>query len=201
MNLRFTCPIALCTLGLVSLVTGGCDPGSEEIGATVGDTGSTEDSGEPSSEGTADTGDSSGEIADGCLSGAPLVSGTVTREMTKFTWNEPFVPSPEAHIRMSLGDFIVDGDTTVVAEHDVPFEMLPFTYVICGDPDTAFTGEGLHVVSVDVFNHEGTDGRVGDLIDEYLDEVDGVTEDFDILVGGLEHCDDPNAGGFCTTEE
>ena len=203
--IRLRAPFAF--IALASLLAG-CDPASTEVGATVADDGASgDDEGSGGSGATAGSGDgSSGDdgTTDGsleCEQGAPLVSGTVHRELEDHTWNEAFEPTAEAHVVMRLYTYVVDGPSTTIATHDVPFETLPFDFVICGDPEAAFADGGGYDVEVNVYNHEGDEYRVADLIDEYHDEVDGPTEGLEIVVTGLEHCDEPYAGGYCTTVE
>jgi hypothetical protein len=139
---------------------------------------------------------------DSCEDLPIYVSGTVTREMTETTWNQPFVPTPEVHVRMRLYTFYYDGPLTVLAERDVPFVELPFEFELCADPDAVEAArEGVLAVDVNVYNHAGDSPRVGDLVSEYQNEIDGPTSDLEILVSGVEHCDDPNAGGLCSNAE
>jgi len=58
--------------------------------------------------------------------------------------------------------------------------------------------QGELFISVNVYNHSGANPRVGDLVNESFNSVEGPSSELDIQVSGLEHCDSPNAGGFCT---
>lgn len=184
-------------LGLVSMLVG-CDPKSTEVGATVANFGAPSDDGGGSSD--TDTGAGAGALD--CEVGVPIVSGTVERELQEHTWNEPFIPNPDAHVSLLLVSYYVDGTSIGRAERDVPFEALPFDFVICGDPEAAFAAdEENYEVWVNVYNHDTTELRVGDLADEYIDEVEGPTEGLEVVVSGVEHCDAPYAGGLCSTIE
>jgi hypothetical protein len=55
------------------------------------------------------------------------------------------------------------------------------------------------LLSVTVLNHPGNDTRVGDLTSEYRNEVSAAGESLTVKVSGLEPCDAPGAGGFCTS--
>ncbi len=141
------------------------------------------------------------QFSSSCI-GDVFVSGIVSREFSNTSWNEPFVPNDAAHVRMELTTFLFDGPSTVLAERDFAFSGLPFEYAICGDAATIESLRiGVLAVSVDIYNHEGVEPRVGDLVNEYLNTIDGPTSDLNILVTGLEHCDASNAGGFCTRNE
>ena len=90
--------------------------------------------------------------------------------------------------------------SVILSDRDVEFVQLPFDFAICGDAEVfeeASLGE--IAVSVDIFNHERNDPRVGDLTSEFLNSIDGATSNLEILVSGLEDCDSPEAGGFCTS--
>lgn len=181
MNLRL---LELTSLAAITLLTA-CPEPAEEGGQTTTGEGETE----------------GGEGLDSC-EGEVFVSGTVTREMQPTNWNEPFVPTAEAHVIMKLGDFINDGPTYTRAERDLPFVELPFEFAICADAEMVQAmQEGELIIDMEIFNHAGDDVRVGDLVSEYLNTIDGPAQGVEIVVSGIEHCDDPNAGGFCTTNE
>jgi len=129
-----------------------------------------------------------------------FATGTVSRNFTPTTWNEPFVASEDAHIQIQLSTAFIDGPATVLVDQDIPFTPLPFEFTICGNnTEIELTRQGELFISVNVYNHTGFDARVGDLVNEFFNSVDGPSRDLDILVSGLEHCDSPNSGGFCTT--
>jgi len=131
--------------------------------------------------------------------GELYVSGTVSREFSETAWNEEFIAAPAAHVHMSIFTFFSDGPSAVLAQRDVPFVSLPFSFAICANAEEiASLRQDQLAVSIDVFNHAGRDARVGDLLGEYLNSIDGPTNEMQITVTGLEHCDSPNSGGFCT---
>ena len=177
----------------LTLLVGCVESSEEEAGESTGS--------ETATSGETTEGETGGESLGSC-EGEVFVSGTVTREMQPTNWNEPFVPTAEAHVIMTLGDFILDGPTTAVAERDLPFVELPFEFAICADAEMVEAmQQGELTVDMQIFNHAGDDVRVGDLISEYSNGIEGPTQGMEILVSGSEHCDDPNAGGFCTTNE
>lgn len=54
---------------------------------------------------------------------------------------------------------------------------------------------------IDVYNHKGVDPRVGDLSSEYVNELTAKQKGSTVQLTGLEHCDSPQAGGYCTKLE
>lgn len=141
------------------------------------------------------------ERTDQC-SGDVYVSGTVSRDLIANSYNEPFIPTADAHVRMQLTTYYIDGPSTILAERDVPFSNLPFDFAICADASEVQAARlGELTVSMAIFSRAGVDARVGDLISERAYPVEGPTSGMQILVSGLEHCDAENAGGFCTSNE
>ncbi|RKZ93270.1 MAG: hypothetical protein DRR19_01630 [Candidatus Parabeggiatoa sp. nov. 1] len=128
-----------------------------------------------------------------------LVSGHVEREFTDHTWNEEFVATDAAHVVIQVRRYEgEDVAAPLLAERDVPFKSLPFDFDVRVAPKDMPRNDEQLLISVNIYNHEGTEGAVGDLIDEYRNMVEPRTEEVKIIVSGLESCDDPNAGGFCT---
>ena len=136
-----------------------------------------------------------------CEAGEWPVSGTVVREIGEHSWNEAFVAGPDAHMVVGLWAYYSDGPGTALGEMDVPVSDVPVDFGVCADAVVAEEHGGEFVVQVAIYNHAGTQGRVGDLINEVTHPFEGPTQDMVVEVFGLEHCDDPNAGGFCTTLE
>jgi len=136
--------------------------------------------------------------SDGC--GNDLyAAGTVSRNVTPTTWNEPFVASSDAHIQIQLSTAFLDGPETVIVEQSLPFTSLPFPFEICGDESQVeMMRQGELFISVNIYNHAGYEPKVGDLLSEHFNSLDGPSHELSILVSGLEHCSAPNAGGFCT---
>lgn len=127
-----------------------------------------------------------------------LVRGQVTREMNPYTYNEEIVIAPEAHAVIELRRYQGEDAATIpVTKIDVPFTGFPLSFQILGDVDAAFGTDDKLLLGVDVYNHAGTDLVVGDLVSEYSNDLEVPGLDVDILVGGLESCGAPNAGGFC----
>ncbi|HRI69832.1 MAG TPA: hypothetical protein PK156_36635 [Polyangium sp.] len=154
--------------------------------------------GTPGGSGESSGGPNSNSLA--TCSGDVFVSGTVTREITPTTWNEPFVPTADAHVVMQLEDYLLDGPATVVAERDLPFESLPFEFAICGDAQMIEAmRKGQLTVDISVYNHADATIHIGDLLDEYANDIDGPTQGLSIKVSGVEDCNSPNAGGYCTS--
>jgi hypothetical protein len=130
--------------------------------------------------------------------GTLIASGTVRRDMTQFTWNEDFLPVPEAHVTMYVFSYtfnLADGPEPLLIEQDFPFQGLPFSFEIRGDLELP-PENGINL-RVDIFNHAGAVVAVGDLGNEGRNEAVPGTENMKITVSGLEPCDSPDAGGFC----
>ena len=135
---------------------------------------------------------------DGAGGDVMLVSGTLVREENAHTWNEPFIADAAAHVKIQLLSFpAADGPAFPFVTLERPIVALPFGFELRSD--------GLFsdvILSATVYNHAGNEVRVGDLTNEYLEEIDGIiTTNREIRVSGLESCDAPNAGGFCVRNE
>lgn len=131
-----------------------------------------------------------------------LVSGTVERESTANTDNTALTHDADNHVVITLRRYEgEDAGATLVVEIDEPVRDLPFNFEVRGDAAAAF-GEARTelLVSVTVFQHAGTDLRVGDLTSETRSSVRQAGETLRIAVGGLEACGSANAGGFCVGE-
>ena len=163
-------------------------------------TGETSTSGDGGSS-TADEGsseDTETGSGDDCEDGDWYITGTVSRDMTPTTWNEEFVPTPEAHVFLQASAWIADGPSGYFGERAVPFEGLPFDFELCVDPAISQFPQ-FRDLQVTVYNHEGSELKVGDLFAEYMDFIDGPHAHMEISVYGVEHCGAPNAGGICTS--
>jgi hypothetical protein len=130
-----------------------------------------------------------------------LVSGILVRTEAEDTYNEPFVPVPEAHVVIGLDFFLplASEVTEVVAEQDLPVQALPFEFELTGDPEVTFarSGSGQYQLRVRIFNHAGRRLAVGDMINEIPWPIRGVESDLRIEVSGLEDCWSAQAGWSC----
>jgi len=134
--------------------------------------------------------------------GEVFASGTVSREFTPTTFNEPFIANEDSHVLIQLSTAFVDGPTTTLVEQDTPFIEIPFEFMICGDAmEIEAMRQGDLFIAVEVFNQAGINARVGDLVSESANVIEGPSSELEIIVSGLEDCDSPDAGGFCTTNQ
>ncbi len=133
-------------------------------------------------------------------SGEIIVSGTVEREMTETTNNEPFVATDQAHTVITVRRYVgEDAEAPSVLQKDVPVANLPFEFELRGEAAKVLGDGDAFLVSVEVYNHAGDKSVVGDLVSEYQNQIKGQTRDMTILVSGLEACDASNAGGYCVS--
>lgn len=129
-----------------------------------------------------------------------LVTANVVREITPTTTNDVLTPAAGAHTRIELRRYVgEDAPADLLLADDQPFTGLPLTLSVRGDAARAFAGPSKLLLSVTVMNHPGNDTRVGDLTSEYRNEVTAAGESLTVKVSGLEACDAPGAGGFCTS--
>ena len=62
-----------------------------------------------------------------------FAAGTISREFTATTFNEPFVASDEAHVLIQLATAFADGPSKTLVEQDIAFAEIPFEFAICGN--------------------------------------------------------------------
>ncbi|NUP09195.1 MAG: hypothetical protein HOW73_24355 [Polyangiaceae bacterium] len=148
--------------------------------------------------GTAEGGSAEGGTGEGGATNDFLVRGVGIREMTATTYNEEILPAPDAHAVVSLRRYEgEDASAPLVTEIDIPFTGFPVPFEIDGDPVAAFGDSDTLLLRIEIFNHAGTDATIGDLVSEHSNEIQSAGTEVEILVGGLESCDAPNAGGYC----
>ena len=133
-----------------------------------------------------------------------LVSGEIVHVRGPYTYEGDFVFTEDAHASVTL--FYSSS-----AGGDAPAEQLakttldgitafPLTYQIEGDPKL-FSREGDYFLQASVLMSAGDEHYVGDLLNEVYTPVYAPGTRVQVEVTGLEHCDSPGAGGFCTTKE
>lgn len=148
----------------------------------------------------ADTEPTSGASAIVSGSGDVLVTANVVREITTTTTSEAITPAAGAHTRIELRRYVgEDAPADLVLADDQPFTGLPLNLTVRGDAARVFAGPSKLLLSVTILNHAGNDTRVGDLTSEYRNEVNAAGDSLTVKVSGLEPCDAPGAGGFCTS--
>jgi hypothetical protein len=132
-----------------------------------------------------------------------IVGGTVEREMEPTNWNEPFEPGDDAHMVFELRSYAgEDAAAPLFCRYSLPAQVPPFEFRIGHTDLSPFEGSsGTLLLSINIYNHAGEDGAVGDLVSEYSNRFTEATDDAVIVVSGLESCDDPDAGGFCTSAQ
>lgn len=190
-------------LGLLVLVPllGGCDLESTEVGSTAGVLGGPTGGDASDSGGSSDTGAVFGSMD--CEEGdIPIITGTVHRELGDHTWNESFEPAPDAFVYLRHTS-TSESWPYALGENLIPFEGLPFDFAFCISEKSMFEFHDAvdYDFSVYVFNHDTSELRVGDLLDQYLYTVDQPTYGLQIAVAGVEHCDAPYADEQCSTVE
>ena len=119
--------------------------------------------------------------------------------------NDDFVITEDTHISIELY-YVADTEAaseTVLSQDFANIDALPFLFEITGNGDEIFTERhGLgYYLHAEVFAHPGSDAVVGDLVSEIMTSIASSDTNVEIKVFGIEPCDAPNAGGFCTTRE
>ncbi len=148
----------------------------------------------------ADTGPTAGASAIVAGTGDLLVTASVVREITPTTTSEALTPAAGAHTHVELRRYVgEDAPAELVLADDQPFTGLPLNLTVRGDAARVFADRSKLLLFVSVLNHPGNDRRVGDLMSEYRNEVTAAGDSLTVKVSGLESCDAPGAGGFCTS--
>ncbi|MCX6117665.1 MAG: hypothetical protein NT027_09000 [Proteobacteria bacterium] len=134
-----------------------------------------------------------------------LGTGEISRRKTEYTYNEEIHWSDQAHFQITVRCYKgedVGAPITYVQTGNV--KTIPFNYLIEDTESSVFPVQvdGMkcyhYLIAVQVFNHEGSAPFEGDLISESSNKVEGAGFRMDVSVSGLESCESPNAGGFCT---
>jgi hypothetical protein len=131
--------------------------------------------------------------------GAPVVRGVITREMTRFTRNDPFVASAGAILAIELRRY--EGEDTpapLVAAGTIELPVgatLPFAYELRAAPGARAAG-ATYFVSAAITAIDAS-GAPFKLMSEYRNELADGADALDFTVSGLESCASPDAGGFC----
>ena len=130
-----------------------------------------------------------------------LLDVTLVREKTDTSWNEPFVAQTDAHVSVSIArnEHIADGPVNTIATWDIPATTVPTRVQWYGDQASILADGDEFLFFIDIHNHEGDEPRVGDLGSEYVNELAAGGKGATVKLTGLEHCDSPDSGGFCTS--
>ncbi len=126
------------------------------------------------------------------------VSGKIIPAQSQHSYKGDFKFTSESHaiIRLYVEE---DSETTrTVKEHRVDnIKEFPIRFSISVDADVDFSKL---LISAKVVNGPGDEAYVGDFTTEEVTPVErfGSTT---VTVFGLEHCDEPYAGGFCSGRE
>lgn len=130
--------------------------------------------------------------------GPHLLSGRIERVFEDFTWNNEFKPVQDAHIEIYVFYFdpgFADPLAQPIVIYSGPFQGLPLLFEVRTTKEIP-PGNVVSITAT-VYNHDGTNGKVGDLTSEYANRFPPGTSNVAIAVSGLESCSGANAGGFC----
>jgi hypothetical protein len=137
-----------------------------------------------------------------------FIAGTLERRTSEFTFNDDVPVDAAAHLDLRLNRSEgADAAAPETANESVIFVGFPGVFAICVDPTTAFdlgssgNADGDFFLSTTIFNHAGTDLRVGDFVNTETVTLRAAQSELVIAVEGLEDCDSANAGGACATAD
>jgi len=100
----------------------------------------------------------------------------------------------------SIPKFTADYPSTLEWEKDFKnISGLPFKFDINNFEDIANDSDKEYSISVKVINGIEDKAHIGDLINEFQTIVSLSNSSVTVKVFGLEDCDTPNAGGFCSS--
>ncbi|WP_445384199.1 hypothetical protein ACT6NV_09315 [Robiginitalea sp. IMCC44478] len=141
-----------------------------------------------------------------------LIEGKIIHNRTnEYSLNTEFVGRPDAHLIITIVySEGMDGQTELVLEKDFEsIAKLPFEFKIYGNKNEFMpeSRNGKYLISAQLLNGSGKETYVGDLVSEYSYEIfnpfetepQKLSEYIEIEVFGLEDCNDPNSGGYCTS--
>lgn len=147
---------------------------------------------------------SDSQIIEGHSSSDNSINVTLVHDKSKSTsLNDDFVITDDTHIALRLHhQGGPDGPWENILVQDFSdIDELPFIFSIFGDLDKTFAKDsGYYLLSAKVYKHSGDEVYVGDLVSEIQTEVDPNDSNIEIKVFGMEDCDAPYRGGFCTSE-
>jgi len=142
--------------------------------------------------------------ADGTLilgNGEVVVSGTIVRQETAASYNEPFLPGEGSHVVISFRRIGAAADSAPSFEADAPASALPIPFEVRGRASEIFPDAGSPLqVSAAVYAHAGLELQVGDLASEETYTLAKAGDRLDVQVLGLEPCSAVGSAGPCVTE-
>lgn len=114
--------------------------------------------------------------------------------------NDSFIVTKDTHliVTLSYAPFADGPSEKILSEDFTNIGGLPFTLEIAGELEKLFN-KRLYNISAIVYNHSGNEVAVGDLVSEIITEVQADSRNIEVQVFGMEDCNAPNAGGFCTS--